>query len=232
MRQVLCLLLTLPFAGCGAEKPGGRVGRPGGDADADADADTDADADADADTDADTDTDTDADADTDGDVDTDSDADVDIGGGGSGETCEDPIPLPVGISVGGDTSEAADDYRDDCVSGEGPDLVYEVVRDSPGILTIDLEATPTDDGHRWDTTIYLRRECGVAFACNDDIDVDDDGSNDIGWSRLSGCLEAGEVYHAVVDGYGPADLGAFTMSAGFEPCAEGEVCRDGACAAE
>ena len=210
--------------GCGADKEKERTGIVvDGDGDADADADADSDADADADSDSDVDVDSDADSDADADSDGDADGDVWVE-----PDCEDAIPIDIGETTTGDTTGAGSAFSNDCVGAEGPEVAYVVVPEQEGWLEVDVEATADGDGARWDTVLYMRgQDCsGDDIACNDDWDADDDGSNDIGWSRAGACVQAGSSVRLFVDGYAADEFGPFTLLARIWPC----ECVDGLCA--
>ena len=153
--------------------------------------------------------------------------DPDPGPEASGETCGDALDFRFRVQVEGDTRGMSNDIEDDCAISWGPDIVYSFVAETTGVVSLQVEAVPDGDGARWDTTLYLRRDCGDGdVACNDDIDVDDDGWPDIGWSALSACVEQGRTYHVVVDGYWADSEGPFVLVGELRACDE---CDAGFC---
>lgn len=240
IRAVLVLLVAMA-CGCGASKESesGGIDVDSGDGDADTDADADGDGDSDADADGDTDVDADSDGDVEppgGDADADADTDVDADADGDrprvegGETCDDAASLELGAEIEGDTTGAANDYEDDCVTSDGPEIAYGFEPPDHGWLTVDIEAVPDEDDYRWDTVVYLRTDCGAGdLACDDDYDIDDDGVENVGWSQIIRCVQPGYDYRLVVDGFNPEQYGRFTLRTTFEACEEGQVCIDGEC---
>lgn len=222
------------LAGCGATKEVGHGGlvvdRGDGDADADGDGDGDADADADADGDADADSDVDVDVDSDADADADGDAERDPPMGNGADTCEGAPRIEVGDEVQGDTAGTDNDYENDCVTSDGPEIAYRIEPAAEGRLVVELEAIPDGDDHRWDTVLYVRDDCGGDdLACNDDWDVDDDGDVNVGWSQLGVCVQAGQSYRIVIDGFSPEEAGPFLLRTELEACEDGQTCIRGWC---
>lgn len=141
-----------------------------------------------------------------------------------GDNCDSPLPLlSADFCVEGCTHIYEDDYNEACpfeVTG-APDVVYKYEPEFTEEVNIDLCASP------YDTKIYIYEgSCGTynsgeAIYCNDDFC----GVN--GWrSRLENVVfEAGETYYIVVDGYGSADSGSFTMC--FENVCSGDLNGDG-----
>lgn len=203
-------------------------GEGGGDADADDDDDDDDSGDADVDGDRDGDAGGGGDADVDGDDDGGDDPDGDgDGADGGGETCDDPAPFRFRVLLEGDTRDHGNDLDNDCAISWGPDVVYSFVAESSGAAFFQVTAGADDDGNRWDTTLYLRADCGDGdLACNDDIDADGDGSADIGWSAIGACVEEGRTYHVVVDGYWADSAGPFALVGDLEECGD---CDGGVC---
>jgi YVTN family beta-propeller protein len=127
-----------------------------------------------------------------------------------GESCEDAIPLAtLSDCVENDTSCFYDHHNEACPFGVtgASDLVYSY---TPSVT---LHGSMEMCTSSFDTKLYIYEDScgpysgGTALYCNDDAC----GQN--GWrsSLQNVTLAAGHTYYIVVDGYGPADRGAFQL---------------------
>lgn len=136
-----------------------------------------------------------------------------VAAGGAG-SCGEPLPLELGQTVNGDTSQAQNHLSASCANGEAPELVYRMR--VPRRMQVTLASEQEYDG-----AIYILRQCSASngrrnprsqinpnnaneVACNDD-------DQQIRRSRIVQVLEPGD-YYVVVDGFGN-DSGAFTLAA-------------------
>jgi hypothetical protein len=128
----------------------------------------------------------------------------------AGETCENAHDLVApAFCVEGCTAGYRDDYNESCPfpAVGAPDRVYRYVAAVTDTLDIELCTSG------FDTKFYIYSgDCGSynsgdALYCNDDFC----GVN--GWrSRLEDVVfQSGQTYYLIIDGYGPADAGNFTL---------------------
>ena len=147
-------------------------------------------------------------------------------------TCAEPLEMPAGGVLAGDTDTGADATSVACVdSGSAPETI---VHYRPAVAGT---ATFTTEGSGFDTVLSLRSDCAAAaneLACNDD--------NGAGgqWSRVAAEVVAGADYYVVVEGYS-GESGPFTLNLAFEAapvlacgpgapdCPAGEACFATSC---
>jgi hypothetical protein len=129
--------------------------------------------------------------------------------------------VPATISRGS-TSRAADVLHGSCASSRfpGPDVTYAMEVPETLRVRVSVEA----DG-RWDTGVYIRRDCvapETEVACNDDAD-------DRFHAEVARTLERGR-YTVTVDGYSVDDRGPFSLAVQTSPSAgsgvPGDACAD------
>lgn len=137
-------------------------------------------------------------------------------GSGAG-TCARPIPLPIGTSVSGDTSNGADNMTGSCIQGgAAPEIVYSITVESRAQLTVVM----TSD---FDGALYLLGACGELrseIACNDD-------APSTTRSEIQAQVDPG-TYFLAVDGYGSAS-GRYDVQATITDLASiGQVCQQAA----
>ncbi len=120
--------------------------------------------------------------------------------------CVDPCysPQPVTLPFNGtqDSTGAADVLASGCSAASGPELIYEIVADFTGQLGLTIPLPG------WHFTVSVRTLC-------------DDSSSELGCNRGGGAQPAklsvpvvqGNTYYIIVDGYGSADAGTFTLIA-------------------
>ncbi|MBX3248733.1 MAG: hypothetical protein KF901_16265 [Myxococcales bacterium] len=129
-------------------------------------------------------------------------------------TCDDPIPLPLGRPVTGDTTGARNVTQGPCAQGNAPERVYRLEVEQRAQVSLQLQSA-------YDGALYILRACGqigTMIACNDD-------HGDTSHSRIDATLEPG-TYFVVVDGYGEAS-GAYELLATATPLRSvAEVCAD------
>ena len=133
-----------------------------------------------------------------------------------GDTCDDPVDLPLEMTIDGETTGLADDVQGTCFGGDGADVVYQVTVPSAGALTLDLLAD-------FDAAVLVRTSCADAKS-----EVDCSAEQ----VPLGSCVDAG-TYSVVVDGetgglFGASE-GLYVLSASFEACEGEEACVDGGC---
>lgn len=118
------------------------------------------------------------------------------GGGGS---CNEPMELPLGQAVRGNTTGGPSVMQGSCVpSGNSPEHVYSFTLTERAMVDVALESS-------FDGALYLLTDCnGGELACNDD-------NPDTAHSRLQLTLDAG-TYYVVVDGYGSPSQGEYSIS--------------------
>ncbi len=123
------------------------------------------------------------------------------GGGrqGGGGTCGEPIELPIGQVVRGNTTGGPSAMQGTCVpGGSSPEHVYSFTLTERAMVDVALESS-------FDGALYLMTDCGSGeLACNDD-------NPDTAHSRLQLTLDAG-TYYVVVDGYGSPSQGEYSVS--------------------
>jgi hypothetical protein len=120
-----------------------------------------------------------------------------------GDTCTDSILIPAGTTtLTGDTTTMAADYSGVCVGASGPDMVYRFT-----VATTRAVTFSTCGGAAFDTVLYAyAATCGSGtyIACADDsCGVQ---------STITFTATAGVTYYVVMDGYGTASLGPFTLT--------------------
>ncbi len=152
--------------------------------------------------------------------------------GGPG-SCGEPLPLELGQTVSGDTSQSASRLRASCAAGDAPEVVYRLR--VPRRMQVTLASEQEYDG-----AIYILRNCasgagpsgdgprgrirapgpqggGNEIACNDD-------DQQVRRSRIVQVLDPGE-YYVVVDGFGD-NSGSFTLAAtGQDVPSPEELCQ-------
>ncbi|MBI5489312.1 MAG: hypothetical protein HY905_18405 [Deltaproteobacteria bacterium] len=120
-----------------------------------------------------------------------------------GDTCADAIVIAPGTTtISGDTSTMAADYGGVCVTAPGPEMVYRFTPTTTVTVTFS-----TCGGAAYDTVLYAwAGTCGSGstVACADDsCGVQ---------STITFTALAGTTYYVVMDGYGTASLGPFTLT--------------------
>jgi hypothetical protein len=120
----------------------------------------------------------------------------------SGDTCA--CPLTVASSGGtysGSTTTMVNDYGAFCRTAPGPDVVYTWTPTSSGTVQIDTI------GSGFDTVlqVYTGGCAGTSVACDDDAG----GSFT---SLVSFAFTAGTTYYIIVDGFGSASYGNYTLN--------------------
>lgn len=136
-----------------------------------------------------------------------------------GETCASAIPLAaLSYCITGATDCMADNYNVACpfTAAGGRDLVYRFTPTVDVTRTFDLCAAP------FDTKVYIYAgSCPGPGTSPEVVACNDDACGVNGWrSYLEDvAFEAGTTYYIVIDGYGSADAGSFTLC--FDgPCPE------------
>ncbi|MGE0786862.1 MAG: putative metal-binding motif-containing protein [Sandaracinaceae bacterium] len=123
------------------------------------------------------------------------------------DTCATAATIPeTGGIFTGTTIGAIPDYPASCGSGAGsPDSVFELV------LSSSRHVTATTEGSAYDTVLHLHQDMctGSERACNDDAHV---GTLT---SLVDSNLTAG-TYYLIVDGFGTASSGAYTLDVRVE----------------
>ena len=132
----------------------------------------------------------------------------------------------------GDTTDAKHDFTGSgkCAVGkDSADVVYEVIADANGKVTATLEPRNT-----FDAILYIR-----SGSCKDGKDLGCSETHGAGGSEtLTWTATAGSKSYVIVDGYGPATKGSFTItfhleaevaaaSCGNGKLDAGEACEDG-----
>lgn len=115
-----------------------------------------------------------------------------------GVSCNNPIPLNLGLSsINYTTMNAVNHYTSTCGESKGEDVVYTFTLEVP--LYVEFHV------YGFDTVLYLRSTCDdseTEIACNDDI-PDKNKSKSLD-SRISATLASG-TYYLFVDGYAASD---------------------------
>lgn len=135
-------------------------------------------------------------------------------GTGEAGTCQNPIPIQLGQTVTGDTSNARHQHGASCAEGEAGERVYVLQLERRMHVTVVAEQD-------YDGTLYIRSDCDdqeSEIACNDD----DGGTSR---SRISQVLDPG-TYYIFADGYRD-EAGSFTLTVtGTEVPSPQEVCQN------
>ncbi len=147
--------------------------------------------------------------------------------GGPG-SCSEPLPIELGQTVNGDTSQGSARLRGSCATGESPELVYRLH------VPRRMQVTVTSEQQDFDGAVYILRACssgglpsrgpsrgqrgggGNEIACNDDDQT-------ARRSRVVTVLDPGD-YFVVMDGFDGA--GPFSLAAvGQDVPSADELCQ-------
>jgi hypothetical protein len=125
----------------------------------------------------------------------------------TGLSCANPRPLSLGSTASGDTGNGADHGPGvACMqNAEAPDLVYVVVPDADGTLTLSLTS-------EWDGGLYVRTTCddpATELACVDQLG---DNATEV----LTLPVTAGATYYVYVDGYTSDSYGPYELSSDLQ----------------
>jgi hypothetical protein len=127
--------------------------------------------------------------------------------GFTGDTCADPIPLAIGDTVSGDTSDNGDSGAGGgCLAqADTLDEIYVVTPDVSGTLVLTISSD-------WDSGIYVRGTCddpGSEIGC---VDQQGGGTDEL----LQVSVEGGSTYYVIVDGYTAEHYGPYTLTSAME----------------
>ncbi|MEP7121264.1 MAG: DUF4215 domain-containing protein [Byssovorax sp.] len=143
----------------------------------------------------------------------------------AGTTCANAIPVSLGLGVKtmNGTTAGGGNHTGSCTSS-GPDRIYKVTVTANGFLTANLARGQTS----FDSVLYIAKACSDAQAnadllCADSYDTQNPVPQLFGGEVVSLRVQAGQTYYLFVDGFNPADLGAFQI---IFDLAKGNDCFD------